>query len=249
MNTLRVLLVESDADESQRIFSALTDAKHAVLPAAGLDEASEALTIQKFDAVLLGSLPPDGLNEFTARLRDTERNQRALGRTPVLSFAAQAPRDLAVDGYLPEKFEPATFSEAVASLARGLAGFEGASSGDSSRLPVFEVQGFKAQVAYDDDLVVEIIDLFLVERLAQVAEMRSALAEGKCDQLARVAHTIKGSLSSLHAALARSHAQELELAAKRQDLAACRSSLITLEADLDILEPLLLALRASPGAT
>jgi HPt (histidine-containing phosphotransfer) domain-containing protein len=58
-----------------------------------------------------------------------------------------------------------------------------------------------------------------------------------------VAHTIKGSLGSLHAARARSHAQELELAAKRRQEDVCWTSLAALESDLAELEQELLVLR------
>jgi HPt (histidine-containing phosphotransfer) domain-containing protein len=58
-----------------------------------------------------------------------------------------------------------------------------------------------------------------------------------------VAHTIKGSLSSLHATLARHHAQALESAAKNRDGSACRANLQALADDLGALEPLLLKLR------
>lgn len=73
--------------------------------------------------------------------------------------------------------------------------------------------------------------------------MRDALLGGQFDLLSRLAHTIKGSLSSLHAMRARAHAQELEYAAKERNEDACWSSLAALEADLAELEPELLALR------
>ncbi len=70
LNTLRVLLVDGDARQSQLISSRLAGANHTVLPASGLEEAAEALCNQKFDAVLLGSpLPADGVANFTEKLR------------------------------------------------------------------------------------------------------------------------------------------------------------------------------------
>lgn len=247
MNTLRVLLVEHDPSESERISSALLDANHAVIPTSGLDEASEALLIQKFDAVLLGSLPrAHKVAEFTAQLRSLEKQQNAADRTAVIAFFPTPEPNEAIDAYLPQAFEPITFAETVANLARNLRSVGEAGAGiDASDLPVLDVEKFRAQVAYDDELLVEIIDLFLVERIGQMAEMSTALSAGDYDQLARVAHTIKGSLGSLHAAQARSHAQELEFAAKQGEGSACRSSFAALESDLAVLEPLLLSLRVS----
>ncbi len=63
---------------------------------------------------------------------------------------------------------------------------------------------------------------FLSNAPAKWLKCRTALSAGDYDQLARVAHTIKGSLGSLHAAQARTHAQELEFAAKQGEGSACR---------------------------
>jgi DNA-binding response OmpR family regulator len=247
---LRVLLIEGDPREADGISSALTRANHAVLPAAGLEEASEAVLVQKFDAVLLASpLPLEAVAEFSAHLRTIEKSQGNATRIPVLSYSRQAAEmpaqsaggDLAVDAYLPSPFDTAAFAQAVANLARNVAQ-------TPQSFPVFEVENFKAQVAYDDDLLIEIIDLFLIECAAQVSEMRTALAAGNYDQLSRVAHTIKGSLSNLYAGVAKAHAQDLELAAKNGDAQQSGSLLQVLESDLAVLEPLLLALRATSSA-
>ena len=58
MKSLRVLLVGKDPGQGERISSLLSGAQHAVLPASGLEEAFEALEVQKFDAVLLLSQVP-----------------------------------------------------------------------------------------------------------------------------------------------------------------------------------------------
>lgn len=254
MNSLRVLLIESDPDQSRRIASTLTDAKHEVLPTRGFEEASDALQIQKFDAVLLGSpIPANGIAEFAAKLKELEKSQRVSSKIPVLSCSADlkasawsAVRDTPVDAYLPERFEADAFAEAVSELSRAVTHpGKAAQAASSPELQIFDPEQFQAQVAFDRDLMVEIIDLFLVERVDQINEMRHALETGDYDRLSRVAHTIKGSLSSLHAPQARAHAQELEFAAKHREAQVCRFSLAALEQDLEMLEPPLLALRNS----
>ncbi|HEY7305305.1 MAG TPA: Hpt domain-containing protein [Bryobacteraceae bacterium] len=89
MNSLRVLVVDRDREKSEQICSMLTSASHLALPAHGLDEASEALSLQKFDAVLLGpSVGESGFEQLRQRFH-----------IPTL--------------YLTEPFEPAAFAEAV----------------------------------------------------------------------------------------------------------------------------------------
>lgn len=261
MNTLRVLVVDSDPRQAERLADRLADARHTALPSAGLEEAAEALFVQKFDAVLLGSpLPSDGVAAFVAKLRQLEKRQRGATPTPVLSLCSEIPNGaewcagqasavaseaITVDGYLAASFQPAVLCEAITALAAAVARTGESRDEKSSDLPLFEPDQFRAQVSGDEELMREIIDLFLAESPTQIVEMCEALAAGDLDRLGRVAHTIKGSFASLHAGQARSHAQQLETAAKHSDAAECRAALSLLQHDLELLEPLLLALRNS----
>jgi two-component system sensor histidine kinase/response regulator len=257
MSALRVLLIGDDTAEAQHICSVLGEANHAVVPVPSFDEASEALLIQKFDAVLITpTFANNGVSAFTAQLRQAEKNQRNAVRTPVLSVLPSSSKNGvpdangSVDAYLPRGFEPAAFAQTVENLAHAVAQSSEPSQGSAGapELPVFNVADFEAQVAYDRELMVEIIDLFLAERVQDVAEMTESLAAGDLDQLMRAAHTIKGSLGSLHANLARYRSQELETAAKSGNRQACISLLGALEQDLNELEPRLLSLRDSARA-
>ena len=255
MSALRVLLINNDPKQSESISTVLADANHTVLPASGFEEASEALLIQKFDAVLLGSaLPAEAIAHFTASLREMERSQRTSGRTPVLSFSpakGNAPPNagkIPVDAYLPENFEPAAFVQTVESLASTAVTEAETSANSSPDLAILEPDELYEQVAFDRELLVEIVDLFLGEREQQLVEMSEAFALGDLPRLSRLAHTIKGSLGSLHAPRARIHAQDLEMAAKAGSRDASGSLLVALEQDLDELEPQLRALRDTANA-
>jgi HPt (histidine-containing phosphotransfer) domain-containing protein len=114
-----------------------------------------------------------------------------------------------------------------------------------SELQVLDVNGVREQMGFDRDLMVEIIDLFLSEAPQQVIDMREAMAAGELERVGRLAHTIKGSFSTLHAGVARTHAQELEIAAKQRESVRCRELVSALEYDLEVLEPRLLSLRNS----
>lgn len=253
MSSLRVLFVDRDARESEQICSALSRASHLVLPASSLNEASEALFVQKFDAVLLGpSAISDGLLEFRAKLRQLEQAQRSIDRVPILCISsepqassAESPKTGGVDAYLPEPFEPGAFADAVSNLAKAVS--RGASVDDvaGAELPVFELSEFQEQVGHDPELAAEIIDLFLSESEHQLPAMRDALTRSDYAQLRPLAHTIKGSFGSLHAPCARARAQQLETAAAQQNTEQCNTLLNALEADLEVLKQELLKLRAS----
>lgn len=243
MSSLHFLLVHSDPSQSDRIASMLASVNHTVLQTTRLEEAGDALFVERFDAVLLGS-PVPGLAEFAAKLREVEQRQRSFARIPLLSFVAPSSSP-ECDGYLEEPLDLAALSDSVARLAHSVGRpAEQQEIAETNGYPVLEPAEFEEQVCYDRDLMIEIIDLFLEERQHQVVEMRTSLAAGDYAMLSRMAHTIKGSLGSLHAVRARCRAQELELAAKAQDGGSCRDSFAALERDLAELEPELLALRA-----
>lgn len=248
MNSLRFLLVHHDPEQSEDIAARLAAANHTVLPTAGLDEAADALAVERFDAVLMESVfrRPGackyGLPEFNAVLRGVEQNYKAGNRVPVIAIddGNDCNSQTCIDAIMPEPIDAHALTEQVMRLARALAW---PAESNAQETDILDPQKFREQLGSDTELMVEIIDLFLVERSRQEPEMRNALETGDFDMLARVAHTIKGSLGSLHAMRARSRAQELELAAKRKDAATCWVSLAAFEADLAELEPLLLALR------
>lgn len=258
MNTLRVLLVDGDAHQSQLISSRLAGANHTVLPTSGFEEAAEALCNEKFDAVVLGSpLAADGVADFTERLRALETNQRVGSRTAILSVspdlfdgsAWQPSEEAGIDGYLSEGFEAEALVAAVTSLANAICGpKETGENPVSAELLILDPEKFKAQVAYDTDLLIEIIDLFLGEQVIQIAEMQEALANGHYDHVYLVAHTIKGSLGSLHAEMGRLRAEDLESAAKERDHQRCVQLVSALKRDMETLEPALLSLRDSSKA-
>ncbi len=252
MSRLRVLVVNENGSEAERVAGRLTTAQHSALAACGLEEASEALFVQKFDAILLGpELPADAVEEFTTKLRELERAQPGAAPAPVLSISAQIPDgrtwcagDQGIDAYLAESFQASALIEAVTSLAAAIACGALPNREASVQLPVFEPERFREQVGQDADVMREIIELFLMEAPGQLIEMREAMCAGDLQRAGRVAHTIKGSLATLHAQQARAHAQQLESAAKVKDETQCRVSLSALERDLEILEPQLLLLAS-----
>ncbi len=245
MNSLRFLLVHTDAGKTESISTVLASANHTVLPTTGLDEAGEALYVERFDAVLLGCpFPALSLGEFTAKLRQVEQSQRGTGRIPVLALDGKAAGGTGCDGYLNEPLDPSALTEAVTRLGQVLSQpAEFKRSAEAEGLPMLEQDKFEEQVGYDKELMVEIIDLFLEERQHQILEMRDCVSRNDLEQLFRVAHTIKGSLGSLHATRARSRAQDLELAARDLKGEVCGKFFAALEKDLQDLEPQLLSLR------
>lgn len=248
MSILRVLLVDADCDESARVVTLLSGANHSVLGAGDLTEAAEALELQKFDAVLLGaSVPSTAVPAFAASIRDLE--QRRFGqRIPLFSISPSIGQEQGwspsaeppLDGYLAEQFGPDTLTSAIRCLENGIS-LHSQSFDQHAR--IFLPAEFQEQCGGEPELMAEIIDLFLIEQENQVRAMRDAFANGRYEQLSYVAHTLKGSLGSLHAAESRRWAECLEAAAKGTDDAGCKDALLALEQALAALKPVIQTFR------
>ncbi len=244
MNSLRFLLVDGDSEQSDVISTTLASANHTVLPTAGLDEAGEALFVEQFDAVLLASnFPAAELANFKAKLQRVEQSQRTATRIPVLGLEWLS-SDANCDGYVHEPIDPLALTGDVQRLAAALGKPEQMKvSSEVDNLPILEPEKFEEQVGGDDELMVEIIDLFLEERKGQVSGMQDCIVNKDWESLSKIAHTIKGSLASLHATRSRSRAQELETAARLSQVETSLRAHRQLIRDLEVLEPELLDLR------
>ena len=245
--SLRVLIVEKDPARAEHLSHMLETAEYDVLPLSGFDDASEALSMSRFDAVLVpGESTDSELQNLAARLREQELRSRGGLRTPILACDdMQAARSCSsINAFLPCNFEPAQFGSILSKVAEEM-GKPGTADNASSYsdLAIFDQAQFREQMCGDAELMVEIIDLYITESAKQRSQMQSALATGDLANLSRLAHTIKGSLGSLHTPRSRACAQDLELSAKRGDAASSTAAHAALEVELQVLEPVLQAFR------
>lgn len=254
MSKLRVLVIHSDSAELDRISHLLEKGSHSVLPLENIADGSEAVELQRFDAVLLAQRPPgEELAAFASNLRQMEKNRGAETRTPILSCSgevtetniqANAPGGGYIDAFLPEHFEAALFSETVEQLSLRVSQVGVESSAEDTEEPaIFDAEGFRELLGDSRELLDEIIGLFLDECGTQISEMEDGLRTANFDSVGKLAHTLKGSLGTLHAHRARARAHALEIAATRRIQGACQTNLDSLRADLDELRPLLLRMR------
>jgi two-component system, sensor histidine kinase and response regulator len=200
--------------------------------------------------------PVAEVREFTAAVREITHGSGVSVHVPVLTAVTgsgsddpQAASGSGIDGVVTESMDADALTLAIARLASAIGSDRPATKVPhlAPELPILDVEELQAQVAYDSELLVELIDLYLSERSRQSEEMAQALNANDFGALSRVAHTIKGSLGSLHAHAARSTAQNVELAARDLDGPRCQDFLPHLERQLDELERHLLAVKQSLG--
>jgi two-component system, sensor histidine kinase and response regulator len=242
VTSLRVLVVGSAYPLAER----LQDGGHTVTPVDECEGAIDALQLQSFDAVVLGpDIDPLNLTAFAERVH--ELNRQSPFRTAMFGVAGESlphPAVAGLDGYLPGQAAPEALSAALVTLSTKLSTAEYCGA-RPAELSILDVHALKEQVAFDDELLVELIDLYCEERKRQSSEMQQALGSGEFVALSRLAHTIKGSLGNLHAPSARAEAQLLESAALNGDCSTCEQIMPRFEHKLNLLETELQALKES----
>ena len=100
------------------------------------------------------------------------------------------------------------------------------------------------RVEGDEELLVEMVQLYVEDAPRALKTMRSALQQGDLHALERAAHSVKGSSANLAANPAADAAQRLEQDARRGDRAAAEASLAALESVMGQLLPALAESRS-----
>jgi two-component system, sensor histidine kinase and response regulator len=196
----RVLLVEDNA-VNQRVASGLLARRgHHVTIAQDGREALARLEQDTFDLVLMDLQMP-GMSGLDATVAIRERERGTGQRARIVAMTAHAmssdrDRCLAagMDGYLSKPIDPAALFAAVEQ--------DGAGTTVNALTPepmTFDEDALRQRLSGDDDLLVEVIRVFLQDLPARLAAIRDALASRNASALCAAAHTLKGSAANLEA--------------------------------------------------
>jgi len=173
----------------------------------------------------------DGL-EATRAIRERERTLG--GRVPIIAMTAHAmegdrERCLAagMDGYISK---PVEADDLVRTVERAAGAF------DASRAA--------ARLGGDENLLRELLELFLADAPRMVSEVRDAIDAKDAEALRRAAHALKGSVANFGAGGAVDAARRLETMGAAGNLADARAALSELEQALDAFKE-----EASKGRT
>ncbi len=259
---LRVLLVE-DNPVNQRVATNMLESRgHQVRVAENGRVGLECIAENEFDVVLMDLQMPemDGL-EATAAIRDAEKDKTR--HLPVVAMTAHAGeadrqrcREAGMDAFITKPVRADELFATVESIAAELRveDDEGPSGDaadvrasnphdettadvDTSWAPAeFDSKAALAAVAGDEDLLREIIELFLNEAPQNVEELQASLAEDDASAARRAAHKLKNSVAYFGAQNARNLATAIEDAAASGNLESARDQQEELVATLGRLQ-------------
>ncbi len=243
---LRILLTEDNLVNQKLAVRLLEKRGHNITVANNGREAIEAIEREQFDVLLMDVQMPemDGL-EATKLIRE---NERETGRhIPIVAMTAHAMKgdrerclEVGMDGYISKPLHPTELFEVVESLGSSSNGTTPASAREHAVPdPAFDQKAALRNVGGDMEMLREIIDLFFQECPVWLTAIREGLKTGDAAIVHRVAHTLKGGVSTFGPSKARDCAEKLEIMGRNEDLAGGEEVLGQLEQAISELRPAL----------
>jgi HPt (histidine-containing phosphotransfer) domain-containing protein len=230
MASPRLLLLEDDAGRAERIAASLSAVGIEAVRTDNLADAQEASTLHRFDLILICC--KDDAPALARQLRPV--TERFSPSAPIVLYGSHEGSD--ADTVLPSDLSESALGREIARLWEAAAVKQ---DNVASQLMLFDLLAFRQQMGEDPELINEIIGIFFEESRRQRKEIEEAIGTGDFGLASRIAHSLKGSLGSLHAPQARYWAQALEAACKNKDRERSQQCFTSLEEALSELHPVL----------
>jgi signal transduction histidine kinase/DNA-binding response OmpR family regulator len=244
--SLRILLAEDNAVNQKVAVRILEKGGHSVQIAYTGREAVDLAESGSFDAILMDVQMPelDGANA-TALIRERERGHVG-EHISIIAMTAHAMKgdrehflESGMDDYLAKPVKAAELLEVLGRNVRVDAGappapvivHEPVRSGTG----VFDVQEVLMRLEDDEELLVELAQIYSEDWIERRRQMRTALEEGNLQPLAASAHELIGATGNLGPRATLDVIRKLEAAALRGDLDAATLGLGEVEREIDTL--------------
>ena len=224
----RILLVEDNVVNQRVALGLLARRGHRVVVANDGVEALAAFDKEPFDLVLMDiQMPVMGGLEATAEIR--RRETAAGGHVRIIAMTAHAMSgdrerclEAGMDAYISKPFEPAALFRIV---EQEDAGAEQDAAQASAAAHVCDRVSLMARVGGDQQLFVEVIQLFLADCPVRVAAIGAAVDARDAEGIRVAAHALKGAAGNLSAAGLVAAARTLERLGTEGRLNAAPSAL------------------------
>jgi two-component system sensor histidine kinase/response regulator len=238
---LNILLAEDSLVNQKLAVGLLERQGHRVDVANNGREAISAVDRQKYDVILMDIQMPtmDGM-EATAVIRSHEATRG--GHVRIVAMTAHAMKGdreaclaAGMDGYVTKPIRAAALVEAIREVIERVP-LENTEEANVDRVDwkrALEV------VASDEELLHDVVEIYLDECPKMVEDMRRSVLEEDHDTLQRAAHTLKGSMRYFGIETVFQRAQELEEIGRNHRSQVAAVKLAELEESLEIVNPIL----------
>jgi CheY-like chemotaxis protein/HPt (histidine-containing phosphotransfer) domain-containing protein len=224
---LKILLAEDNIVNQRVAVGLLTKRGHTVTVADNGREAVEAVARDTFDIILMDvQMPVMSGFEATAAIRaaesETGRHIRIIAMT---AHAMSGDRDrclaAGMDGYLAKPIEPGMLFAAV---EQPLPTAAAPSTGAARELPAVDRTKLLERLGGDEDLMADVVKMFLVDCPARLKAIKAALDADDAGGVQREAHALKGAAANLSASKLFETARVVEQLGAEKRLEAARAA-------------------------
>jgi two-component system, sensor histidine kinase and response regulator len=248
--SLKVLVAEDNPVNRKLAASILQRAGHDAILVTNGKDAVDAVTRERFDAVLMDvQMPVMGGFEATRLIRELEAKSGR--RTPIIAVTAHAMKGdredcfaAGMDGFAPKPIQSAKLLEMLDRLgseSRPAATAPGQLAGHADPAILDEV-GLMKLVSGDQALAGQLAGLFLEDLEPRVTEITAAVDRRDAERLRMGAHALAGSAMTLKAGVVAAAARVLETLARSGELTESPLALANLNSAVATLRPRLVLL-------
>src|SRR5580658_5590285 len=223
---LRVLVAEDNPVNQKVILRMLEKMGHVPTIAANGQEALSVLASESFDLVFMDVQMPE-MDGLTATRSIREREKQTGLHLPIIAMTAHAMKGdeelclaAGMDGYIAKPVSGNRIEEAIARLH--------ISKPEEQPLPVatavprllalWDRDKALKRLDGDEQLLREIVQIFVEESSRQLADLKRAVMQGDAELLEKTAHGLKGEVSYLGMPTVSQMANELERMGRERDL-------------------------------
>jgi signal transduction histidine kinase/DNA-binding response OmpR family regulator len=234
---LRILLAEDNAVNQMVGLLMLSRLGYAAELAESGQQALDAVEKNPFDLILMDIQMPD-MNGIEASRRIREK----LGAQcpPIFALTAEALEgdkqrflNLGFDGYLSKPLEAQTLQTMLKSVKRRPEQLATSHGSEAQPIKPFDDEAMRRLKEYGDEDFAKLVELFVLNSPAIIADMRLALQKSSAGDLSTAAHKLKGSCSNFGAAPLQGLCTQIELAGRNGNLDGSADLVASAEKELN----------------
>jgi PAS domain S-box-containing protein len=242
---MRVLLAEDNITNQQVALEMMKKLGINADCVANGAEAVKALESIPYDLVLMDVQMPEMDGVTATRIIRDPRSAVACHEIPIIAMTAHAMRGdrerflaSGMNDYVPK---PLALRTLRAALEKWLGGKEGSERPHMVEIPrddstaVFDLDSMRERLSGNDELIVEIIKVFLADIPDQIKKLKDFMGKGDITSIERQAHTIKGAAANVGGDRLRAVAFKMEKGARGGNPDDAGSYLAELEKQFEML--------------
>jgi signal transduction histidine kinase/DNA-binding response OmpR family regulator len=240
---LRILLVEDNRVNQVVVLRMLEKMGHTVKIACNGREAMSFTAAEIFDLVFMDVQMPE-MDGLTATRNIRGREKKTGLHIPIIAMTAHAMKgdkerclEAGMDGYISKPVSSKEIEDMISTIAVTETATPTLIEVQAAPSPPIAWDRAKAleRVDGDEQLLQEVVQIFLEESPKQLAKLRQAVTVGDADLLERAAHSMKGELGYLAVPDACQKARVLEQMGRTRNLEQAAETLAVLETEVSAL--------------